>query len=292
MQQIKRGIYHENTYLGVTLGALVFPYGTILIDAPLRPEDARSWRSALLNQRGGANRVLISLDAHLDRTLGARAMDCSIITHIKTAQIYRNRPTIFKGQSPDSGSEWETYNEAIGTRWSSPDITFTDRMSLHWGGAEIVLEHHPGPAAGSIWVVIPEEEVIFVGDTVTPNQPPFLASAELKEWFESVDLLLKKYLNFTIISGRGGPVALESVHVQRKFLDNIEKLLGGLAKENAGPEATESVIPDLLADLDLPEDRREQYVQRLRSGLYQYYTRRYRGGINPLEQIRFEEGEH
>jgi hypothetical protein len=33
MQQIKQGIYYEDEYLGVTLGALVLPFGTILIDA-------------------------------------------------------------------------------------------------------------------------------------------------------------------------------------------------------------------------------------------------------------------
>ena len=77
MQQIKPGIYFEDGYLGVTLGALVFSHGTIMIDAPLRPEDARAWRSALLNLRGGSSRLLVSLDAHLDRTLGTRAMECT-----------------------------------------------------------------------------------------------------------------------------------------------------------------------------------------------------------------------
>ena len=87
MQQITRGIYYDDTHLGVTLGALVYPLGTILIDAPLRPEDARSWRSALVNQRGGPNRLLISLDAHPDRTLGTRTMDCTIIAHQRAAQV-------------------------------------------------------------------------------------------------------------------------------------------------------------------------------------------------------------
>ena len=36
MQQIDRGIYIENTYPGVTIGAVLLPMGTILIDAPLR----------------------------------------------------------------------------------------------------------------------------------------------------------------------------------------------------------------------------------------------------------------
>jgi len=82
MIQIKRGIYYEDTYLGVTLGALVFPR-IILIDAPLRPEDARAWRSALHSLRGGSSRLMISLDAHLDRTLGARSMECTVLSHQK-----------------------------------------------------------------------------------------------------------------------------------------------------------------------------------------------------------------
>jgi hypothetical protein len=107
MQQLDRGIFFEDTYLGPTLGALVFSHGTIMIDAPLRLEDARSWRSTLLNQRGGSNRLLVNLDAHPDRTLGAKAIDCTIVAHQKTAQVFRNRPTIFKGQNTPTGSAWE-----------------------------------------------------------------------------------------------------------------------------------------------------------------------------------------
>ena len=105
MLQIKKGIYYEDSYLGVTLGALVFPHGTITVDAPLRPEDARSWRSALMNLRGGTNRLMISLDSHLDRTLGARSMESTILSHQKTAQIYRNRPLVFKKQTTKSNTE-------------------------------------------------------------------------------------------------------------------------------------------------------------------------------------------
>ena len=86
MQQIDPGIYYEDSYLGVTLGALIMPRGTIMIDAPLRGEDARSWRSVLISQRSGPNRLLVNLDTHPDRTLGARAMECPIVAHKHTAQ--------------------------------------------------------------------------------------------------------------------------------------------------------------------------------------------------------------
>jgi glyoxylase-like metal-dependent hydrolase (beta-lactamase superfamily II) len=279
MQQIERGIFYEDSFLGVTLGGLVYSHGTILIDAPLRTEDARSWRATLLNQRGGANRLLINLDAHPDRTLGDRALDCIIVTHEKTAQRLRDQPTIFKGQNIESGAAWESYGDAIGMRWANPDITFTDRMALFWGGPEILLEHHPGPTPGAIWVAVAEEKVVFVGDTVVINQPPFLANADLGAWLESLDLLLSDFSGYTIVSGRGGLASVSDVRSQKKFLQKVEKGLERLANKNASPEATEGLVSSLLSGLEFLRDLQEEYIQRLQYGLFHYYHRHYRPGV-------------
>jgi len=276
MQQIKRGIFYEDAYLGVTIGALVYPHGVILIDAPLRPEDARSWRSVLLNQRGGPNRLLISLDAHPDRTLGVRALDCTVIAHQSTALVFRGRPNIFKGNSTESGSNWENYDEAIGTRWVTPDITFTDRLTLDWGGPEVVVEYHAGPMPGASWVTIPADQVVFVGDGVVLNQPPFLANAELEPWIESLALLRREFQNFTVVSGRGGPVPAAAIQEQQQLLKNILKGIERLAKKDAPPEASGDLIPSLMKGVSYPPEFEEQYIQRLRFGLFQYYARRYR----------------
>jgi glyoxylase-like metal-dependent hydrolase (beta-lactamase superfamily II) len=261
-----------------------------MIDAPLRPEDARAWRSSLINLRGGASRLLVSLDAHLDRTLGTRAMECTVVSHQRTAQLFRNRPVIFKGQSAEGGADWETYDDAIGTRWASPDITFSDQMTLHWGGPEVVLEHHPGPATGAIWAIIPSASVLFVGDAVTPNLPPFLSQADLPEWIETLDHLMSKYKDYTIVSGRNGLVGLDAVRTQQRYLKTIHKGLERLAKRNAAPEATENLVPSLLSEGSYPAKYSEQYTQRLRSGLLQYYTRYYRQDAQ-LDQLEFEETE-
>jgi glyoxylase-like metal-dependent hydrolase (beta-lactamase superfamily II) len=290
MRQIKPGIYYEASYLGVTLGALAFSHGTIMIDAPLRPEDARSWRSALVNHRSGSSRVLILLDAHLDRTLGARAMECTIISHQMSAQTFRNRPTIFKGQGVDSGADWETYDDVIGTRWASPDITFTDQTVLHWGGSDVILEHHPGPMPGAIWVDIPAEKVIFIGDAVTPDQPPFLANADLLEWITSLELLFKSYNNYTLVSGRGGPITGDDLRTQLLYLKSIHRAIEKQVKRNTSPEAIENLVPSLLNEIRFPAKYTEQYTQRLRSGLVNYFNRHY-GPAHIQELPNIEEAE-
>jgi glyoxylase-like metal-dependent hydrolase (beta-lactamase superfamily II) len=276
MQQIEQGILFEDSYLGVTLGALIYPHGIIIIDAPLRAEDARSWRSSLINQRGGPNRILVCLDSHPDRTLGARALECSIIAHQKAAQVFRNRPTIFKGQSLETGAVWETYGDAIGMRWVSPDITFSERMFLHWGGPDVVLEYRPGPTQGAIWVSIPDERVVFVGDAVLRDQPPFLAQADLEAWVDNLDVLLDAYRGYVIVSGRNGTVNTNDVRKQQKILKKIISGLERLSQDDSPPEATQSLIPGILSNFKFTQDSQDLYTKRLRQGLYQCFVHRYR----------------
>jgi cyclase len=276
MQQIERGFYYENSFPGVTVGAILLPMGTILIDAPLRPEDTRTWLNLLYNSGAKPNRVLVNLDAHPDRTLGARSMDCTIIAHQKTAQIFRTRPSIFKGQNAGSGSAWETYDDIVGTRWALPDITFTHQISLHWGEHEVFIEYHAGPAPGGTWVVIPSKRVVFVGDVVLLNQPPFLTNADIPAWLETLDLLMSSFREYTMISGRGGQITQESVKIQQRHLKSILRGLDRLVRKNAPPSDVEHLIPNLLSDLSFPAELHDQYYQRYRHGLFQYYARRYR----------------
>ncbi len=276
MEQIASGIYIEIGYLGVTLGALALPHGTILIDAPPCPEDARSWRAALRNLGSGVNRLLINLDSHYDRTLGVGALDCAVIAQEKASQRIIRRPAVFKGQLEGSGADWERCVGLSGIRWKIPDLTYTQHTLLHWADQPVILEHHPGPSPGTTWVIIPPAKVVFVADTVLLHQPPFLAKANLGDWVEGVDLLLSaKFRNFTIVSGRGGPLATEALRAQRRYLKYILRHLEKLASREAPPEETEAIIPKLLSDLDFSPDRQEQYTQRLRYGLSQYYLRHY-----------------
>jgi len=276
MQQIDSGIFFEDTYPGVTVGAVVLPQGTVLVDAPLRTEDARIWLNHLHQQGSKSNRVLVNLDAHPDRSLGARSMECTIIAHQKTAQVFRGRPSIFKGQNAESGSEWETYDEMVGTRWALPDITFTQRITIHWGDPETIIDHHPGAAPGSVWVIVPDPQVIFVGDTVIPNQPLFLTNADIPAWIETLNLLLKTYRDYSIISGRGGIVPQDMVVKQQKHLKHILRGLERMAKRNAPVAAVEDLIPNLLDDLSFSPELHETYFHRYRHGLSEYYARRYR----------------
>ncbi len=286
MQSIAKDIYIEDAYLGVTLGAINFPHGLLQVDAPPSPEDTRTWRAALLNLGGSTERLLVNLDAHPDRTLGARAMDCTAIAQDKTAQVFRGRPTMFKAQGEETGADWETIPGLGNIRWSLPEITFSHQMTIQWGESPIVLEHHPGPAAGAAWVILPEAKVVFVGDAVLRNQPPFLGGADLPTWLETLKLLQSPaFRNWLIVSGRGGLVAVDVVRSQVDHLNQILNKLEKLAQKKALPEAVESLVNPLLGTYRVPASRQKRYAQRLRHGLYHYYVRHY----HPSSSVSGEE---
>jgi cyclase len=279
MQIIADHVYIEDHYLGVTLGVIQQPRGLIQIDAPPSPEDSRSWRAALMSLSGGPERVLVNLDAHPDRTLGARAMDCTVLAQEKTAAVFRSRPTTIKAQGTETGSDWETIPGLGTVRWAPPEISFTDQMYLHWGETPVLFEHHPGPASGAMWVVVPDEKVVFVGDLVPKNQPPFLAHADLPSWIEALEILLSSnYRGFTFISGRGGTVSTSAIKAQAELIKQIHDKLEKMAHRGSHPEATEKLIEPFLGSFKSSAARHKQYVQRMRYGLRHYYARHYHLG--------------
>lgn len=275
MREIARQVYIEDQYPGVILGAISLPHGLIQVDAPPSPEDGRSWRASLLNLNSGVERILINLDAHPDRTLGVRAMECTVIAHENTVQAFRNRPNTFKAQGDETGADWEAVPGIGSVRWSLPEISFTNRIVIEWSDLPVILESHPGPTAGASWVIIPDLKIIFVGDLVLKNQPPFLAFSNLTEWLESLAVLLAEYKNYTIVSGRSGIVSYAVVQAQRELLLSIEKKMENLAQKQAGPDAVGALVQPLLATMKAPAERQKQFARRLTYGLRHYYIRHY-----------------
>jgi len=108
------------------------------------------------------------------------------------------------------------------------------------------------------------------------GQPPFLAHADLPSWIEALDLLLSPdYKGFTIVSGRGGVVAPQSIRSQYETLKHINDKVEALGKKRSSITATEKLAENLLKDFRAPAAKHKQYAHRLSYGLYHYYMRHY-----------------
>jgi glyoxylase-like metal-dependent hydrolase (beta-lactamase superfamily II) len=276
MQAIARDVYIEDHFPGVTLGAISLPQGLILVDAPPSPEDVRAWRATLLTLSNASERMLINLDAHPDRTLGARAMDCVVLAHELTAAVFRTRPGTFKAQGEETGADWESIPGLGNVRWVMPELTFDQEMILHLGDKPVIVEYHPGPSAGSSWVLLPDEKIVFIGDAVMRGQPPFLGSADIPAWQESLKLLASPaYHGWHVISGRGGLVNVDHIRAQGSFLKMASTKIEKLASKKVLITAIDDLARSLLGEFKVASSRQHKYFNRLRYGIYHYFTRNY-----------------
>ncbi|MDK2982209.1 MAG: hypothetical protein PWQ55_2556 [Chloroflexota bacterium] len=272
MKEIVSGVVIENEYDGVTLGAVQTPNGVIMIDAPISMKDAQIWRSSC-SHNSGSERLLVLLDEHYDRTMGARALRCPIIAHEKTAQAISGRNSAGKPQATRTGAIWESVNEVNSIHWAHPEITFTNEMSINWDDEEpLILEHHPGPARGAIWAVLPERKVIFLGDALSGNQPPFLAAADLDQWIETLELLKgNTYKDYILISSRGGMVNRDEARDLQKFLKKVQRLADKTANSKSDLAQIEEAGAS-LADEFKAKSKAEMEIfrTRLAYGFSQY----------------------
>jgi glyoxylase-like metal-dependent hydrolase (beta-lactamase superfamily II) len=277
MKRINKHIYYESSYSGATVGALLFSKDTVLVDAPLRPDEARAWLTDLRKVGAKPRRLAINLDAHPDRTLGTQTLEAEVLAHREIARQFRRRTAIFKAIKQESGAEWEETSGLSGLRWVLPRVTFSDHTLLHFDGSELRLELHPGPGPGACWLVSPEDKVVFVGDAVVLGQPPFLAQADIDAWMNGLDILLSRpFRDYTVICGRGGKATPKDIINQKRFLHEVRSRLLKFSKRKSTAAAEIDKLAVKLADkFKTPAKRHNFYVQRLKFGLQNYYARHY-----------------
>ena len=150
-------------------------------------------------------------------------------------------------------------------------------MSLHWSDTPVILESHPGPTEGSIWVILPEEKVVFIGDAVLKGQPPFLAHADIPSWLESLAYLQSgEFKGFTVIGGRDGTISPQAIRSQVDLLKKINSKIEKLgAKKTSAANVTDKLADQILKEFKSPAAKQSQYSHRLHFGLRNYYARHY-----------------
>ncbi len=276
MVEIAKDVFLETDFSGVAVAAIKLKHGLILVDSPFRVEDQRAWRSSLNGLDGSLDRLLVILDAHVDRTLGIRAMESVVAGHANAVEIMRGRSSSFRGQGIATGAEYETFELPSNIRWMTPDMTYTESFFVHWDEGPVVLSHHPGVHTAATWLQYDVEKILFVGDSVMLNQPPFLEWSDLAVWIEDLKLLLSDtFKGYTIIGSRNGVVKCKSVEKWMNYLVNLKATIDEIVNKNGGIQDIIAEVPGLLKKLNFNKSLSNLYMTRLTWGLEAYYQRHF-----------------
>ncbi len=153
-------------YGALNVTAVSTEKGLVVIDSAWPPAETERIRKAIEDETGRNDFVyLINTHGHVDHATGNQVFrDAVIIGH----------ENIFKEMTATE-SKRERYGLGDDYIMTPPDILFNDKMTLDCG--DITFEmFYPGVSHtdAHIWIYVPEEELLIVGDTFDYNYLPWI----------------------------------------------------------------------------------------------------------------------
>ncbi|MEI2691387.1 MAG: MBL fold metallo-hydrolase [Anaerolineae bacterium] len=190
--------------------------------------------------------------------------------------------------APISASEWWTPSSASPRcrqswpTWRSyarPSPS-NSRLDLEHGGRTVRLIHVGGHTEATILIWLPEEKVLFAGDTVWSDQHPYMAQANSKQWLEGLSYIRKLH-PASIVPGHGPVTTIESTEPLSEYIRYVRRqvrvrIRRGYTKQ----ETASSLVKSLVPMFPVPSDRRSKIESQIKQGINRVYNE-YKKGTEP-----------
>ncbi|MGD9404744.1 MAG: MBL fold metallo-hydrolase, partial [Anaerolineae bacterium] len=186
IREIAPNVFVETEFHGANIGFIVTDECVILIDTPMLPDDADIWHEEIRKRTDREIRYIINTDHHRGHIIGNQYFPmATVIAHefawknMKSyGDSFRTRLlNLYRNRMPEAAAEWKQNLRII-----EPEITFTGRTYLFKGDKEIQLLPLGGHTPATTVVYMPEDGLIFAGDLVVTDRPPFLSQGDTLEW--------------------------------------------------------------------------------------------------------------
>ena len=185
--ELGNGLYAYTAEGDPNSGVIVGPDGVIVVDAQATPAMAAEVQAKIATVTDLKVRQIVLTHYHAVRVLGATGYPAhSVICSDVTREMIVERgqqdmdseigrfPRLFRGRDGIPGLTW-------------PTQTFHGRMSLWLGDREAQVIHiGRSHTAGDTVVWLPEDRVLFAGDTVEFGATPYCGDAHFTDWPETI----------------------------------------------------------------------------------------------------------
>ena len=285
MEQITENVFAETKIRGCNPGIVFTKEGSVFIDTA-------QWISSLLEMREfakkrGSIKYLINTEFHIDHIFGNHwfAGETPVIGHEKLGEMfwtvagdvpcYEYSVDVIERQDKDFLHLMPSKEDYIVNK---PQITFSERMSFESGGTRFELYHTPGHSDSQIAVFVPQESVLFVGDTIFAECQTWLHSANIDELLQTLDFLESLNAEW-IVPGHGPVIKTADIATQRGFI--YEWIAAVSDKVRKGWSLEECIAAISFADrypVDIGQEEMMEYIQRTNViKCYNYLTKARKG---------------
>lgn len=226
MENVTPNVFTETKLRGCNPSFVTTSDGVVVIDTPQLPTRAVAMRREA--ESHGPIRYLINTEHHVDHIFGNYYFKGAgaVVEHLG---LYDNfmvvtpdlDPFAYAAEAiptddPDGAAIFPDRDEY----YRDPNkgtIVFTGDLTLRVGDHTFNLLHTPGHTPGQIAVHVPEERVVFTGDTIFSECQTWLMTSDVDQWLQALDRI--RGLDVDHVIPGHGPVTT------RKYLDTQRAVL-------------------------------------------------------------------
>ena len=269
MEQITPNVFTETKIRGCNPGIVFTSEGAVFIDnAQILTYFLEMFEFA---KSRGPIKYLINTEPHIDHIFANHWFHgvCPVVGHELIERDFFLVPGTMDGydysvdvltrQDPEGLQHMPSRADYV---INPPQITFSERMTLKVGEHHFHLHHTPGHADSQIAVHVPEERVVFVGDTVFSDCQIWLHSADIPALLKSLEFIKTLDVDH-IIPGHGPVVTMEYIDQQIAFIQEwIDAVDAGKKKGWSVDECIKNIDFSERCPVDIGQAEMMEYIQR------------------------------
>ncbi|MFC2037746.1 MBL fold metallo-hydrolase [Chloroflexota bacterium] len=270
IREISPNIFIETDFHGANVAFIPTGEGVILIDTPMLPDQAREWLSEIQRRTGERIIYIVNTDHHRAHVIGNQHFPtATVIAHehawkeMKSyGDSFRTRLiNMYRDRIPEAVAEWKQHLEII-----KPEVTFSGRTVLFKGDKEIHLIPVGGHTPATSVVYMPNEKLLFTGDVVITDRPPFLSQGNTKEWLQALTYLRKLRYD-VLIPGHGEPTGKEATENMSKYLRMVRRKVRSAYRSGLPKADAARSLSHLIRYWPIPPEEKPKADRRFKSGL-------------------------
>ena len=291
MENVTPNIFTTTKLRGCNPSFVTTSDGVVVIDTPQLPTKAVAMRQ--LAEAHGPIRYVINTEHHVDHILGnywfkgagrvvnhQGVYDRFMVVYPELdpfAYAYEALPTpARKGtdlDDPEGVALWPDRDEY----YRDPNkgtIVFTGDLTLRVGDHTFNVLHTPGHTPGQIAVHVPEERVVFTGDTIFCGCQTWLMTSDVDQWLAALERIRTLDVDL-IVPGHGPVTTKQYLDVQRSQLMEWKTAVAVAIAKGWSREETVNRISfaDRFGPVDVGQGYMMDYIQTLNAGtLYDKLT--------------------